>query len=333
MTRHGLRRCTVVIVPRAGFLLGLWLAGCAGEAVPGPPPEPPPPPREAALRVVVVSDLNGEYGETTYAPPVHAAVERVLALAPDLVLSTGDMVAGQRGGLDYGAMWGGFHAAVSDPLEAAAIPFAIAPGNHDASGYPAYARERAAYAEAWRERRPDVAIVDGAQFPFRYTFVAGPAFFVALDATTIGPLDEAQMRWLDAALGSAPRAVRIVFGHVPLYPFTVGREREHVGDAALEALLRRHEVALFVSGHHHAYYPGRRGPLRLVSTACLGGGPRPLIGTAARSERAILAFEVTDEGVRALDGYGGDAFDRRLERAALPLVVGEGAHAIVRDDS
>lgn len=320
-------------VARATWALSVvLLSSCATEGA-RPPPAPPPAPRaESPLRVVVVSDLNGEYGETSYGDPVHAAVERVVGLAPDLVLSTGDMVAGQRRGLDYPAMWAGFHAAVSDPLEQAAIPFAVAPGNHDASGYRLFAEERAAYAEAWRARRPRVTFVDDSEFPFRYSFVAGPAFFVALDATTVGPLDEAQMRWLDAALAAAPRGVRIVFGHVPLHPFTIGRERESIGDAALEALLRRHDVDLFISGHHHAYYPGRRGPLRLVSMACLGGGPRPLIGTEERSERAILAFEVTEDGVRDLDAFAGDAFDERVARAALPVVVGEGDHAIHRDD-
>lgn len=315
--------------------LAIALAGCASEAA-RPPPEAPAIPAAArgeVLRVVVVSDMNGGYGDTTYGAPVHAAVSRVVDLRPDLVLSTGDMVAGQRRGLDYASMWAGFHDAVSDELEAAAIPFAISPGNHDASGYPIYAAEREAYAAAWRDRRPkSIHFVDDERYPFRYSFVAGPAFFVALDATTIGPLEEEQMRWLDAQLAAAPRDVRVVFGHVPLYPFTVGREEEYVGDAALEALLRRHEVQLFVSGHHHAYYPGRRGPLRLVSMACLGGGPRPLIGTEERSARAILGFEVTEDGVRALDAYGGDGFDVRIERLELPATVGSGSRVIDRDD-
>ena len=69
-------------------------------------------------------------------PPTAALTER---LRPDLVLVTGDMVAGQRAGLDYGAMWAGWHRAVTDPLRAAGIPMAVTPGNHDASGYAQYA--------------------------------------------------------------------------------------------------------------------------------------------------------------------------------------------------
>jgi predicted MPP superfamily phosphohydrolase len=49
-----------------------------------------------ALRVVVISDLNGSYGSTDYASAVTGAVRRIVALAPDLVIITGDMVAGQR---------------------------------------------------------------------------------------------------------------------------------------------------------------------------------------------------------------------------------------------
>lgn len=308
------------------------LSGCAGEAT-AAAPEPRPAVGDAPLAVVVVSDLNGAYGATNYGDPVHAAVARVIELEPDLVLSTGDMVAGQRRGLDYTGMWASFHAAVTEPFAAAGIAFAITPGNHDGSGYPVFAEERREFVEQWAERAPDVVFVDRSGWPLRYSFTRGPALFVSLDATTIGPLDEPQMRWLEAQLEATTQPVKIVFGHVPLHPFTIGRESERIGDAALEAILRRHDVDLFISGHHHAYYPGRRGPLRLVSTACLGGGPRPLIGTEERSARAILAFEVGADGVANVDAFGGARLDERIEREGLPRFVGVGDERIERDDS
>jgi hypothetical protein len=49
-----------------------------------------------ALRVAVISDLNGDYGSTDYEAEVDEAVSSICALNPDLVISTGDMVAGQR---------------------------------------------------------------------------------------------------------------------------------------------------------------------------------------------------------------------------------------------
>lgn len=330
----GLSLLGLAALTTATGALSTAAAPAAKAAAPrdAPTVEPAPPAAPGPLRVAVISDLNGSYGSTQYMDSVHAAVDRLVAVSPDLVLSTGDMVAGQHPRVDHPAMWESFHGAVSDRLREAGIPFAVTPGNHDASGYGVFAEERALFVDEWSARRPDVQMVDDAQYPLRYTFVAGPAFFVSLDATTVGPLSDEQMRWLDAQLAAAPRAVKIVFGHVPLHPFAIGREREHIGDPALEELLNRHGVELFVSGHHHAYYPGRRGDLRLVSTACVGAGPRPLIGTRDRSPKSLVMFEVTADGVRALDAFGGEAYDRRVERAALPPFVGAGAHRIDRDD-
>ena len=53
-------------------------------------------------------------------------------------------------------MWTEFHRTVTEPLAAAGIPFAITPGNHDASAYPNFAHERAAYRVAWADHRPDL---------------------------------------------------------------------------------------------------------------------------------------------------------------------------------
>jgi 3',5'-cyclic AMP phosphodiesterase CpdA len=286
----------------------------------------------APIRVAVVSDLNGSYGSTTYDGTVTRAVARVVALAPDVVLSTGDMVAGQRAGLDYRAMWRGFHAAVTDPLAGAGLPFAVTPGNHDASGYASSAEERAIFVDEWSgPRRPSLDFVDDSNYPLRYSFRVGPALFVSLDDTTIGPLGAAQMEWLAGQLATdAP--VKVVFGHIPLYPFAQGRETEVIGDASLERLLVEHEVDLFVSGHHHAYYPGRRGPLRLVSTACVGAGPRALIGVSSPSVRSVLVFDITDEGIVELDAWAGETYDELIERTSLPPSVGSGETAIVRDD-
>ncbi|MCZ7679055.1 MAG: hypothetical protein M5U28_10000 [Sandaracinaceae bacterium] len=87
-----------------------------------------------------------------------------------------------------------------------------------------------------------------------------------------------------------------------------------------------------MSGHHHAYYPGRRGSLRLVSMACLGGGARPLIGERDPSARSILAFEITDDGVRELEGLHGACL-RAADRAREPAAARRAADMrIVRDD-
>jgi len=289
---------------------------------------------ETPLRIAVLSDLNGSYGSTSYAPSVHAAVDRVVDWNPDVALSTGDMVAGQRDGLDYRAMWAGFHAAVSDPLAVAGIPFAVTPGNHDASGYASYAGERAIFVSEWETtRKPDLDYLDDTSYPLRYSFVMGPVLFVSLDATTVGPLAGEQMTWLaDQLEAGADRPVKIVYGHVPLYAFAQGRESEIIGDAALEALANEHGVTVLLSGHHHAYYPGRRGGLRLVGTACVGAGPRALIGASDPSERSVLLLEVVGGELRTVEAYAGETSDTIMPRTALPEAVGPEGQRIHRDD-
>lgn len=287
----------------------------------------------APLRIIVVSDLNDSYGSTTYSAPVHDAVAAIVGRAPDLVLSTGDMVAGQQAGLDYPAMWAGFHAAVSDELAAAGLPFAVTPGNHDASGYPAYVGEREIYVAEWMARKPALEYVDDSGYPLRYSFTAGAAFFLALDSTTVGAMDAEQMQWIDEQLGASDAPTKIVFGHVPLVPFAVGREDEIIGDPALEAMLEQHGVAMFISGHHHAYYPGRRGTVRHVSMACVGSGPRPLIGTDTAAPRAMLELRIDERGtITVLEALSGAAFDTPIPRAELPASLSYGDWVVTRDD-
>jgi 3',5'-cyclic AMP phosphodiesterase CpdA len=143
--------------------------------------------------MAVISDMNGAYGSTLYRPEVSAAVEKVIALKPDLVLSTGDMVAGQRAGLDYAAMWSSFHRIVSDPIAQAQLSFAVTPGNHDASAFSEFVGERAMFQKSWRGRQEKSLeansksrCLDCSKFPFRYSLTVGDVLVLALDATRPG---------------------------------------------------------------------------------------------------------------------------------------------------
>ena len=286
-----------------------------------------------SLTVAVISDLNGSYGSTSYGSYVHAAVARIIAVDPDLVLSAGDMVAGQQSGLDYEAMWDGFHAAVSDPLAMAGIPLAVTPGNHDASAYSGYAAERAIYAAEWQARIPAVTFIDDAGYPFRYSFALGDARFISIDDTRVGALSTDQMSWLAGQLANPDDyAATIVFGHLPLYPVGVGTETAIIGDPALETLLVDSDADLLISGHVHAYYPGRRASgLRLLSMSCQGSGPNELIGEDFVRPRSIVTIEISATGV-TYDAYTGASFDELVTQTSLPESIGSGAELITRDD-
>lgn len=287
-----------------------------------------------SMRVVVISDLNGSYGSTRYSPRVAAAVERVIALAPDLVIATGDMVAGQRrpvlGQAEVNAMWAAFHSAVSDPLARAGIPLAVTPGNHDASAYGGFEAERETFAKQWRARKPALDFIDDDTYPFFYGFRMKGVTFVSLDATTVGPLRGGQAARLRTL--AAGQDTIIAFSHLPLWPFAVGREREVIGDPDLQELFRSVDLDLHLSGHHHAFYPGWKAGTTFVSQACLGGGPRALLGTSTRSQHGITTLEISAQGQIDITNFTGKTFSEPTDWTSLPPRLDHGAMSLIRLD-
>jgi len=289
------------------------------------------------LRIAVISDMNGGYGSAEYESSVDGAVLRIVELKPDLVISTGDMVAGQRRPHltrnQVEAMWRSFHAHVSEPLAKAGIPLAVTPGNHDGSAYHGFELERQIYGEQWTSRRPVVSFVDDAHYPYHYAFAAGDGLFVALDATTLGELPPEQLAWLKDLLARHGDRYkqRVVFSHVPLWPFTQGREREFIGDPKLEQLLREADVGLYLSGHHHAFYPGHKDGVHLVSQACAGAGPRRLIGSGARSPRTITLIEIDGAQLR-LAALKEPDFTQPVDWRTLPERIRSQAAELIRAD-
>ncbi|MEM8717455.1 MAG: metallophosphoesterase, partial [Cyanobacteria bacterium P01_G01_bin.4] len=83
------------------------------------------PPR-GDLRMVVMSDLNGVYGSTDYDPDIDKTMALIPFWNPDLVLCSGDMVAGQDLTLtpdQINAMWSAFDDHVAAPLRTAGLPY------------------------------------------------------------------------------------------------------------------------------------------------------------------------------------------------------------------
>ena len=122
----------------------------------------------SAQSIAFISDLNGRYGSVSYDARVTAAVNTIIELRPEAVISTGDMVAGQKSRLDstrLNEMWHAFNFAVADPLARAGIPFAVAVGNHDGSAYPEYALDRAHFETQWLARSPPLDILPGSAWP------------------------------------------------------------------------------------------------------------------------------------------------------------------------
>ncbi|MFM7361067.1 MAG: metallophosphoesterase family protein [Cyanobium sp.] len=294
----------VALLARGILSGGAARGAVSGAGRAGPLPDLPP---RGDRRLVAISDLNGPYGSTSYLGEVHRAVALIPALAPDLVLCGGDMVAGQKQGLSAGqlaAMWAAFDRQLLIPLRRAHLPFALTLGNHDASGSRSagrysFALDRQEAERFWRPRRDRLGLrfVDGSRFPFAYSVLQNDLFLLVWDASA-AQLPAEQLAWAERSLASSAAQgarARLVLGHLPLQPIAQGRSRptEVLQQAeALQRLLERHNVAAYISGHHHAFFPGRSGSLDLLALGALGHGPRRLLGSTQPPRHTLTLIDM-----------------------------------------
>jgi hypothetical protein len=264
------------------------------------------PPR-GDVRLAVISDLNSAYGSTHYEAEVIDAIARIPEWQPDIVLCSGDMVAGQSLDLtiaELDAMWQGFERYIGSSLRKAKLPFGFTVGNHDASssmgsnGY-VFAAERQQTTQYWNNPRfsPGLNFVDRAEFPFNYTFQQKGIFYIVWDASS-NVISKSQLAWVEKSLASAvaqQATLRIAIGHLPLYPVAVGRDRpgEFLNDSErLRQLLEQYKVHTYISGHGHAYYPAYKGKLQLLNTGALGAGPRRWLGSNLEPMKTLTIVDV-----------------------------------------
>ncbi|MGL5793396.1 MAG: metallophosphoesterase family protein [Waterburya sp.] len=264
------------------------------------------PPRKD-LRIVVISDLNSQYGSTTYDPEVEQAIALIPQWQPDLVLCGGDMIAGQKASLTKSqikAMWTAFDRHVAAPLRQYKIPFGFTIGNHDGSGAITnqtliFSNERDLARAYWNQEQHELGLnfVDRANFPFYYSFQQDNLFFLVWDAST-QDISKSQLQWVQQALNSSvaqQAAMKIVIGHLPLYPVAVAKNKpgEYLAKAEeLRSLLEKNQVQVYISGHHHAYYPGKKGRLELLNAGALGQGARQLINSDLPSTKTLTVIDL-----------------------------------------
>jgi hypothetical protein len=199
------------------------------------------------------------FGDTRDDSIGHALAAKLVSDAPDLLIGTGDLV--HRGSDE--AAWSAFFSSEEPILRS--VPLYPAAGNHELYGD----EEGAHY------RRYFVLPEDGRDRRY-YSFVAGPARFIALDGNAITPsLDDPQTRWLERTLKKSAQAGErhvFVFLHQP--PFSTGG---HCGaapaEAAWVALFERYRVRAVFAGHDHAYERLERNGIHYFVS---GGGGAPL---------------------------------------------------------
>lgn len=342
------------------------LAEAQSSAIPAPPPAPLPsaprpstaagtpigpsslfaPPR-GDIRLAVISDLNSAYGSTDYRSEVITGIRLLPEWQPDMVLCGGDMVAGQKLALsqpEVEAMWNAFDDKILSPIRNAGLPFALTLGNHDASSYQSngefiYVVDRQESEKYWNGHQSDtdLTFIEADGFPFYYSFKQNDIFYLTWDASSANVPPE-QIAWADRALAS-PEAqsakLRIVLGHLPLYAVSQRRDRpgEYLNQAdELRALLERHNVHTYISGHHHAYFPGKAGNLNTLHLGALGSGPKSLLATTTAAFQTLTIMDVfLDTASTAYTTYNMNTMEV-VDPQSLPRqIVGPNGRELRRD--
>ncbi len=304
-------------------------------------------PQRGDIRLAIISDLNSAYGSTDYRPEVIKGIGLLPDWQPDMVLCGGDMVAGQKLTLSEGeieAMWSAFDEKILSPIRSAGLPFALTIGNHDASSFQqngefVYVLDRQESSQYWEGHQTDTDLnfVDASGFPFYYSFTHRDIFYLTWDASSADVPPE-QVAWADRALAS-PEAqqakLRIVMGHLPLYAVSQRRDRpgEYLNQAdELRQLLERHNVHTYISGHHHAYFPGKAGNLNMLHAGALGSGPKSLLATNTAPFQTLTIMDMfLDTASTAYTTYNMNTMEV-VDPQALPRqIVGPNGRELRQD--
>ncbi len=250
--------------------------------------------------IAVISDLNSSYGSLSYNEYVSKVIKELAIIKPDIILCGGDMVAGQKRSLTEAniiGMWKGFKETVLDPIQQMNIPFGFTLGNHDAS--PTFYTERRIANEFWKENvaATNLDFVDSSHYPFYFSYIKENIFFLSWDASSAKVPAEVYS-WMKAQLKSnvATNArLRILTGHLPLYPIVDAKNKPGEVNAAADSSLAffiENGLDLYISGHQHAFYPASKNGFSLLNAGAIGEGERKIMGHYENAAKAYTLIEV-----------------------------------------
>jgi len=271
-------------------------AGGGGEdgALPEPPKAAP-----TSFRVAFVADTVGVDG-------VEAAMNTLLAGArPDLMLHVGGIVP--VGGGD--AAWDAARDAVDRPARGANVPLVWAMSPTDV-------------AEGARVRRPDLALLDGVDYPRRYTFSFRGAFFLVVSSAPKDGVSADDLAWMRRKLEEAQvYESRFVVSHLPLHPFAdAGGDVLNDKFKVYELLLRARVTAL-ITADQRVYFKGRYGALAVLSVGAPGARGGRLAGSDFEQPGSFAVMDVIGGVPQRVFAVEAPGFDRTLDESYLPETV------------
>lgn len=259
------------------------------------------------LKIMVISDLNASYGETTYPEDVPYVLSLLDSIKPDMILCAGDMVAGQKATLTeqhINDMWASFKITVLAPIEKLQITFGFTVGNHDAS--PSYTTDRKLAKAFWQQHSgaTNLTFVDSTHFPFYFSFIKNNVFIISWDAA--GSQIPAEVyAWMQQQLQSSTAKnarLRILLGHLPLFPIVESKNKQGEIVAAPDSALhffKTNNINLYISGHQHGYYPAQKEGVYLFNAGAIGNGPRPIMGYDSPAKKAYSIIQIPVKNAKA----------------------------------
>jgi len=184
------------------------------------------------------------------------------------------------------------------------IPFFASLGNHD------WVLADSPAAEVLHSGGPD-----GWRMPAaRYSFVAGPVQFFALDTDLV---TRAELDWLDAELGRSTARWKVVFGHHPIRADGLYGDDPNLQQNLLPIL--RGRANLYICGHEHDLE--HLAPDGGVHFVVAGGGGAPTYpikpGPRALFAASLNGFAVIDADQEALTVSLIDADRKVLHRFTI----------------
>jgi tartrate-resistant acid phosphatase type 5 len=202
-------------------------------------------------------------------------------------------------------------------------PWHVILGNHDYRGNVAAQLDYARVSPRWhlpaRTYTHTAPVGDGTTVEF-FCLDTSP-FIRAYLGTTTRIADQhprAQRDWLDAALARSTAQRRIVIGHHPIYTALGGREHDQPDlIAAIDPVLRRHRVPIYINGHDHTMQYVALGGVAYVTSGTGSETYQP--GAPARpgfvsGAHGFLACAFAPDGLRLdfIDAAGRTRFARTV---------------------
>lgn len=262
---------------------------------------------------------NGAHHQRNVA---QAMADRAASDAPRFILSLGDNFYESGVTSVTDPQW---KTSFEDVYHQASLqrPWKVILGNHDYRGNVPAQLDYSAHSRRWqlpaRYHTHAEILADGTTVEI---FFLDTSPFIRKYLGTVtdisGQDPRAQRAWLDTALGRSQARWKIVVGHHPIYTALGGADHDQPDlIAALEPVLRRHAVKLYINGHDHCMQYVEMGGIAYVTNGV--GSEIYTPGTPSRAGFALgahgfLTTSVTrgEIGLAFIDMNGKTRFARTI---------------------